>query len=176
MKQILETKKSTNYQKNIEILLQSKFCTHPLQVEFALHCAQSVFHLFDAQKFPKEHKQLAACLELVATWLIAPQQVSEKKLNEAANAAYTAEYAAKATADAAYAAAYAAAGAAAYAAANKADDAAAYAARAAAYAAAKAVRAAAKIEKQKELYKWLFAALIKQFNSTTMEVLYGESK
>jgi hypothetical protein len=178
MRQILETKLSTNYLENIKTLLEH--CSHEQQVEFALHCAQDCQQAYDRDEFPEIYKATSNCLELLTNWISDSKSVTEEQLETAAKAAYAATYAAH-TANAAANAAYAAANAtyaAAYSAdaANAAANAAAYAAASFAYAAAFAggfVKSAdARAAKLKEFYDKLFTKLTENLNKNVLEVLY----
>jgi hypothetical protein len=186
MRQILETKLSTNYLKNIKTLLEH--CSHEQQVEFALHCAQDCQQAYDRGKFPEVYKATNNCLELLTNWISDSKSVTEKQLETAAKAATfagknaaltdTYTYAAEAAYSAAYAATYAAATASSYAAAYSADaatTAAFYSDRAAVYAAlaARSATADLKSAKLKEFYDKLFNKLIENLNKNTLEILYG---
>ena len=81
---------------------------HKLQVSFALHCARDCFHLNSKEDKPK----IEECLSLVERWLRG-ENVTQRKLEDAAASAACAIYAA-ATIDAIYAAAASAACAASY--------------------------------------------------------------
>jgi hypothetical protein len=203
MKTILETKKSTDWHTNINVLLNSPICTNKLKVEFALYCAKDSLQQFDAKKYPKEYQNLVSCLELVGKWLTNSEKVSEGELKAAyaANAAvnFAAGFAADAAgyvADAAVSASNAAAMAAANtpnnaaikaavnSAAWSAADAAVYVSikDAAVYvsikaAAMAAARAAAWAAKQKEYLIYLIKLILREFNykTTTFTTLFESS-
>jgi hypothetical protein len=166
MKQVLETKFSTDYLENIKILLAR--CSHKQQVEFALHCAKDCQHAYDRGKFPEVYKATNNCLELLKNWISDSKSVTEEQLETAAKAAHAATYAANA-ANAAANAAYAAANAT-YAA--LATTNAAFATASFAYAARSAtanLKAAAKL---KQFYDKLFTELTENLNKNVLEVLY----
>ena len=101
-----------NYAKEIEILLNK--LPHKLQVEYALYCAESVFHLVKDEDKPGVRKSL----DTAALWLVdkaSADEVYASAYSSAISAASYASYAA-ASAYAASATAYSSAISAAYAA------------------------------------------------------------
>jgi len=100
--EILKELKNEQHDKSIKMLLN--LASKQERIKFAYFCAKDLDKFYDTKKYNEVFEARKKCLDLLGSYMINKNSISEKQLDAAADAADAATYAAAHAADAADAA------------------------------------------------------------------------